>query len=86
MQTPAIGKCFMQNRIKSRKIFLHTSINILENFNIKHLRWSKTVYPKKQKERLQGEILYEFCPEVYRQKGVLNNFATCLFAYHEIRH
>ena len=32
----------MQNRIKSRNIFLHTSTKISENFDIKHLQWSNT--------------------------------------------
>ena len=32
---------------KAENIFLHISIKISENFNIKHLRWSKTDLNKK---------------------------------------
>ena len=38
----AIGKSFIQNRIKNRNIFLHTSIKVSENFSNEHLRWNKT--------------------------------------------
>ena len=48
------GKRFMQNQIKSRKyspviytpVNLYTSITFSENFDIKHLRWSKADLPK----------------------------------------
>ena len=42
----------MQNRIKGENIFLHTSIKISENFDIKHLRWSKAdLFKEKQQQK-----------------------------------
>ena len=34
---------------KAENIFLYTSIKISQNFNIKHLRWSKVDLPKEKK-------------------------------------
>ena len=48
--TTAIGKSFVKNRIKTRKNFLHNSIKISGNFDIKHLRWSKTDISKETKK------------------------------------
>ena len=56
-ETTAIGKSFIQNRIKSRNIFLHISAKISENFDIKSLRWTKQIYPKKQKKILRKDTL-----------------------------
>ena len=72
----------MQNRIKSRKYFLYTSIKISENVNIKHLRWSKADLPKEKKKDSNERYSTNFRsshPEVYHcKKGVLKKFATCL--------
>ena len=51
METTAIGKSFMKNRLKRRNSFLQTSIKISENFCMKHLLWSKTDSFKETKKR-----------------------------------
>ena len=35
--------------LKAENTFLYTSIKISQNFNIKHLRWSKADLPKEKK-------------------------------------
>ena len=62
METTAIEKGFMQDRIKSRNYFLHTSIKISENFNIKYLRSSKTDLSK---ETLLCEMTGDFATKLY---------------------
>ena len=51
METTAIGKSFMKNRLKRRNSFLQTSIKISENFCMKHLLWSKTDSFKETKKK-----------------------------------
>ena len=85
MKTTAIEKSFMQNQIKSRNIFLHTSIKNLENFNIKHLRWSKTDLSKEAKKDSKERHSMNFSssrPEVYCSEGVFKTVAPCLFTDH----
>ena len=63
----------MQNRMKSRKYFLYTSVKISENFNI--CDGAKQIYPKKKKDSM-GRYSTNFCssrPEVYRKKESLKN-------------
>ena len=50
----AIEKSFMQNRIKSRNIFLHTSIKISTLYICDG---AKQIYPKKQKKILRRDTL-----------------------------
>ena len=75
-------------RVKSDKkqnIFLHNSFKISENFDIKHLRWSKTDLSKETKKDSKKRYCTNFRnshQEVLYKEGVLKNFATCLFAYH----
>ena len=65
METTAIEKGFMQDRIKSRNYFLHTSIKISENFNIKYLRSSKTDLSKET-------LLCEIATKLFRGQTVFN--------------
>ena len=75
-------------RLKAENIFLHTSISnkISENFDIKHLQRSKTDLSK---ETIKNASTKRYStsfrsshPKVLCKKGVLKNFATCLFAYY----
>ena len=55
------------------------------NFDIKHLQWSKTDLSKETKKDSKKRYCTDFRSshqEVLYKKGVLKNFATCLFAYH----
>ena len=53
----------MQNRIKSRKYF---SIHQHQNFNIKHLQWSKVDLPKEEKKILRKDTLRISVAAVWR--------------------
>ena len=57
--TTAIGKSFVKNQIKTENIFLHNSMKISGNFDIKqHLQWSKTDLSKEIKKNvLRRDIL-----------------------------
>ena len=87
-ETEAIGKSFMQNQIKSGKYSsahqLHNKIS--ENFDIKHLQRSKTDLSKETKKKASKKrystSFRRSHPKVLCKKGVLKNFATCLFTYY----
>ena len=72
--------------LKAENIFLHTSINISVNFDIKHLWWSKADLFKETKKILRKDTvgISEAVGGRYSvktKKGILKNFATCLFAH-----
>ena len=61
---------------KTENIFQDTSNKISENFNIKHLRWSKADLPKEKKKVLRQDTLRSSVAAVRRctvKKVSLNN-------------
>ena len=56
-ETAAIGKSFMQNLIKNRTYFLHTSINISEILILNICNGAKEIYPKKPKKILKKDTV-----------------------------
>ena len=56
-ETIATGKIFLRNQISSKNTFLHTSIKISENFDIKNLQWSKADLSKETKKLPRKDTL-----------------------------
>ena len=84
-ETRAIRKRFIKNQIKIRNIFLYTSSKFSGNFNIKHLRWSKTDLFKETKsdsKKIYSMNIRSRCLEGFYKKDVLKNVTIYLFAYH----
>ena len=77
--TTAIEKSFIQNRIKSRNIFLQASIKVSENSDIKHLLWSKT-YPKKEKKTIRKDVV-RISEAVVRMSSVIKNSLKILLLF-----
>ena len=83
-------KKFRAKLDKKQKIFFCAPVSKFQKIlTLNICDGTKQIYPKKQKEDSKKKYSTNFGssrPELYCKKGVLKNFATCLFEYHQNRH
>ena len=83
-------KKFHAKSHKKQKIFFRTPVTKFQKISTLNIcNEAKKIYPKKQKKVSKKRYSTSFRsshPKVLCKKGVLKNFATCLFVYYWNRH